>query len=347
MMSFRNKRLENLAVPMRIVLLIGEINEYKGKQDLYKQQSPQLLETLKNVAVIQSTKSSNSIEGIYTNDKRLKEIVENKIVPSGRSESEIAGYRDVLASIHASYHAIPVNSSIILQLHRDLYKFLPGRGGMWKNTDNVIEEVLPDGSKYIRFKPVVAFQTPMAMDELCSVFNEQVRGEQTQPLILVGAFILDFLCVHPFHDGNGRMARLLSLLLLYKFGYEVGRFISLEKIIEESKETYYETLHQSSVAWHEGKHDFFCWLEYFLATILVAYKEFSSRVGIISSQKGSKSERVTEAIGHILGEFSKEDIRNTCPGVGESTINRVFEQFKKQGKIVPIGKGRNAKWKRI
>lgn len=347
MMSFRNRKLENTPIPMGIVRLIGSINEYKGKQNLYKQQSPQVLESLRSVAVIQSTKASNSIEGIIITDKRLKELMDRNMDPRDRSEGEIAGYRDVLATIHMSYDAIPVNSGVILQLHRDLYKFVPGQGGMWKNQDNVIEAVLPDGRRYIRFQPVSAFATPGSVEELCGYLREQMQNEKIEPLILIGAHILDFLCIHPFNDGNGRMARLLALLLLYKFGYEVGRFISLEKIIEESKETYYDSLYKSSLGWHEGRHDIFIWLDYFFGTILAAYKEFENRVGIIHSRRGNKSQRVEQAIEHILGEFTKEDIRNACPDVGESTINRVFNNLKHEQIIHPIGKGRGAKWRRI
>jgi len=346
-MSFRGNKLEQMAIPMNIVMLIAAINEYKGKQDLYKQQSPQILETLRSVAVIQSTKASNSLEGIVTNDKRLKEIVEKKVTPQNRSEGEIAGYRDVLATIHASHEAIPINCNIILQLHRDLYKFLPIKGGTWKNADNIIEETLPDGTKLIRFRPTSAFETPMAMDELCNYLRNERNKEKVEPLILTGTFIFDFLCIHPFNDGNGRMARLLTLLLLYQFGYEVGRFISLEKIVEESKESYYATLAESSIGWHEEEHNIFIWLEYFLGIVLAAYKEFEERVGVINLKKGKKNERIENMIEHTIGEFNKEEIRNACPDVAESTINRVLEKLKGEGKIVSMGKGRNAKWKKI
>lgn len=347
MKSFQNNRLLSMPIPMKIVRLVSVINEYKGKQELYRQQSPQVLDTLKEVSIIQSTESSNRIEGIYTSNKRLKEILEDKSVPQNRSESEIAGYRDVLNTIHSSYEAIPINSNIILQLHRDMYKYSPGRGGMWKTQDNVIEEVLPSGVRYIRFKPVEAFLTPSCMDELCRNYNDEVKKEEVEPLLLISAFVLDFLCIHPFNDGNGRMARLLTLLLLYKSGYEVGRFISLEKIIENSKESYYETLNKSSMLWHDGKHDLFIWCEYLLGTIVAAYRELENRVGVINNHRGNKGERVEKAIYNIIGYFTKEEIRNLCPEIGESTINRVFEKLKSEGKIEPLGKGRSAKWKRL
>ncbi len=344
MNSFYNNKLRNMALPMNIVRMLTTINEFKGKQDLYKNQSPQILNTLKEVAVIQSAESSNRIEGIYTSNKRLKEIMDNKISPKNRSESEIAGYRDVLSTIHNAYEAIPVNSSVILQLHRDLYKFSSSIGGSYKNIDNVIEEVLPDGRKYIRFKPIDSFNTPRFMENLCEEYKNSINKDEVEPLIAIGAFILDFLCIHPFNDGNGRMSRLLTLLLLYKEGFEVGKFISIEKIIEDSKETYYEALNKSSMLWHDGNHNLLIWIEYFLGVIIRAYKELEERVGFVTNIKGGKSTRVEKAIEGKLGYFTKEDIRKICPEVAESTINRVFAKLKNEDKIKVIGSGRNAKW---
>ena len=346
-MSFRDKKLWNEKIPMNIVRLIGKINEYKGKQNLYLDQSPQVLEKLKEVAIVQSTKSSNSIEGIVITDKRLKKLMREEINPSDRFEGEIAGYKNVLNTIHTSYDSIPVNSNIILQLHRNLYKFVSAEGGQWKNQDNVIEEVQPDGKRYARFKPLSAARTPAAMDELSEYLNQSIKDEDIEPLILIGAFILDFLSIHPFNDGNGRMARLLTLLLLYKFDYKVGRYISLEKIIEESKENYYESLRKSSVGWHEGNHNLFIWLDYFLGILLAAYEEFEDRVGLIRNKKGNKSYRVEQAIKGTLGTFEKEDIRKACPDVSESTINRVFSKLKEEGVIEVLSKGRNAEWRRL
>ncbi|MTI68383.1 MAG: Fic family protein [Firmicutes bacterium] len=347
MMSFADKKLNNQSIPMNIVRLIGKINEYKGKQDLYLEQSPQVLEKLKEVSIVQSTKASNSIEGIVITDKRLKEIMKDNTIPQDRSEGEITGYRDVLNTIHTSYDAIPITPNIILQFHRDLYKFVSTTGGRWKNQDNVIEEILPNGERYVRFKPLSASETPIAMDELCNYLDKEMREETIEPLILIGTFVLDFLSIHPFNDGNGRMARLLTLLLLYKYDYKVGRFISIEKIIEESKTSYYETLNKSSIGWHEGKNNVFFWLEYFLGILLAAYREFEDRVGLVENKKGNRSFRVRQAVTSVLGSFSKEDIRNACPDVSESTINRVFRELKKEGVIEVLGKGRNAKWKRL
>ncbi|MGL4990509.1 MAG: Fic family protein [Sarcina sp.] len=346
MISFENNKLNNLALPMNIVRMLTTINEYKGKQDLYKKQSPQILNTLKEVAIVQSVESSNRIEGIYTSNKRLREIMDNKIEPKDRSESEIAGYRDVLNTIHSAFDAIPINSSVLLQLHRDLYKFSTGNAGNYKNVDNVIEEILPDGSSYIKFKPIDSFSTPMYMEKLCEEYKKQISKDEVEPLILIAAFILDFLCIHPFNDGNGRMSRLLTMLLLYQNGFEVGRFISLEKIIEGSKETYYEALNKSSMLWHDGKNNMYIWLEYFLGIIINAYKELEERVGCIENIKGSKSDRVIKAIDGKLGYFTKADIRSVCPDIGEATINRVFEKLRNEKSIESVGKGRNTKWKK-
>jgi len=346
-MSFRNEKLKTEEIPMNIVKLIGKINEYKGKQNLYLDQAPQVLKKLKEAAIVQSTKSSNSIEGIVITDKRLKEIMRDDTMPDDCSEGEIAGYRDVLNSIHTSYDAITINPNIILQFHKNLYKYVSAEGGKWKNQDNVIEEVLPNGKRYVRFKPLSAAETPKAMEELCDYLNRVMKEETIEPLILIGAFVLDFLSVHPFNDGNGRMARLLTLLLLYKYDYKVGRYISLEKIIEESKSNYYEALKKSSEGWHEGNHNLFIWLDYFLGILLAAYKEFEDRVGLVRNKRGNKSYRVEQAIKSTLGTFEKEDIRNACPDVSESTINRVFKKLKEKEVIELLGKGRNAKWKRL
>ena len=347
MISFENNKLNNLALPMNIVRMLTTINEYKGKQTLYKKQSPQILSALEKIATVQSVESSNRIEGIYTSNKRLHEIMDNKIEPRDRSESEIAGYRDVLNTIHSAFDGIPISSSVLLQLHRDLYKFSTGNAGSYKNVDNVIEEILPDGTSYIRFKPIDAFSTPSYMEKLCEEYKKQNAKGEVEPLVLISSFILDFLCIHPFNDGNGRMSRLLTLLLLYQNGFDVGRFISLEKIIEESKETYYEALNKSSMLWHDGKNNLYIWLEYFLGIIIRAYKELEDRVGCIENIKGGKSERVEKAIEGKLGHFTKGEIRTICPDIGDATINRVFVKFKEEGKIEAIGKGRNTKWKKL
>ena len=346
MRHFTYELLKKEKLTMETVSLIAKINEYKGKQELYKKQAPQILNTLRDVAVIQSTKASNAIEGIIITDRRLKGIMEKSSEPSDRSEGEIAGYRDVLGLIHSSYEGIDIKSNVILQLHRAIYNYLPSEGGKWKNADNVISEELPTGEKRIRFEPLSAFETPQAMEDLCKEYQERVTKEDVDPLILVSVFILDFLSIHPFNDGNGRMARLLTLLSLYHFGYEVGRYISLEKIIEDTKESYYETLKLSSDGWHNNENDITPWTNYLLGTIVAAYKQLESRVGIVETKKGNKTARIEEYVENKIGFFTKADIRTACPDVSESTINRVLNKLKEENKLEPTGLGRSAKWKK-
>ncbi|QUE87282.1 Fic family protein [Exiguobacterium alkaliphilum] len=344
MRNYDYQYLRNLALPMETVRLIGRINEYKGKQDLYKQQAPQILNTLRDVAVIQSTKASNAIEGIVVTESRLHTIMSKTSDPADRSEAEIAGYRDVLNLIHASAQDIPINPNILLQLHKELYKFVPVEGGRWKNIDNEISETFPDGTRRTRFVPVPAFETPTAVQALCDSVKERRQNEDVDSLILTSMFVLDFLSIHPFNDGNGRMARLVTLLLLYQFGFEVGRYISLEKIVEERKEDYYESLRLSSIHWHENRQDPFPWINYLLSVILAAYKELEERVGLVTSGSQSKSIRIRRFVEGRIGPFTKSDVRNACPDISEATINRVLRELRDEGEIAPSGLGRSAKW---
>lgn len=329
---------------MGLIRLIARINEYKGKQDLFKQQRPQLLETLRQAAVIQSTESSNRLENIVVDSKRLRDLIAERSTPQNRSENEVAGYRDVLKTIHTSAQYIRVRPNNLLQLHRDLYRFTPIDGGRWKQVDNVIEEQLPDGRRAVRFQPVPAWTTPEAMDQLCEEFNRLRDRQQVDDLVLLAAFVLDFLCIHPFADGNGRMARLLTLLILYQAGYEVGRFISLERIVEGSKDSYYDTLYLSSQGWHEGKHDLLPWLEYILGVILSAYREFEGRCNQVETARGYKSALVRDTILRIHQPFTMQDLQNACPGIGQPTIRKVMNAMKEEGLIHCIELGRNAKW---
>jgi Fic family protein len=346
MRSFDYSQLNHLYLPMETVRLLANIHEYRGKQELYREQAPQILETLKDVAMVQSTKSSNAIEGIVITDQRLKGLMRHKSTPLDRSEGEVAGYRDVLNLVHASYEAIPVTSNTILQLHKELYQYIPSEGGKWKSTDNVISETLPNGEKFIRFQPTPAWETPEVIKNLCDELQESLAKSVADPLLIISHFVLDFLSVHPFPDGNGRVARLLTLLLLYQEGFEVGRYISLEKVIEDTKSSYYETLYHSSQGWHENDHDIFPWVNYLLSTFLAAYKELESRVGMVQSGKGNKAMRVHNYIENKIGYFTKEDIRSACPDVSESTINRVLKELKEQGHIEATSLGRSAKWKK-
>jgi Fic family protein len=323
------------------------IGEYKGKQELFKEQSPQLLETLRQVAVIQSTESSNRIEGITAPSQRLRQLVAHKATPQNRSEQKLAGYRDVLNTIHANYRYMPFTSGLVLQLHRDLTQFNPSQGGIWKQTDNDILETRPDGTRFVRFKPVPAYLTPDAMRQLHERFDLLWRSQETEPLLLIATYVLDFLCIHPFLDGNGRMARLLTLLLLYQAGYEVGRYISLEQIIEKTRESYYDTLYQSSQGWHERQHSLLPWWEYFLGTILGAYRTFEEQVGVITTNKGAKREMVVSVVDRLPKQFQLADVERACPGVSRPTINRALAQLRRENRIICIKAGRDAVWEKV
>ena len=297
------------------------------------------------IAKIQSTEASNKIEGIYTSDERLAALVKNKTRPKTRNEQEIAGYRDVLNTIHESYEHIPPKASIILQLHRDLYKFEGyDIGGKYKSADNVIEEVDAEGNKFIRFKPVPAWETAEAMDCLCMAFETALATEQIDPLILIPMFILDFLCIHPFNDGNGRMSRLLTLLLLYRAGYIVGKYISIEKMIESTKEAYYESLQISSLQWHENNNEYETFVKYVLGIVLGAYREFSSRVQLLITSGLTKPERIQEIIKNTLGTISKAEIAEKCPDISKITIQRTLAELIGAGRIEKIGGGRYTKY---
>ena len=329
---------------LRSVRLLGE---YKGKQDLFTRQIPQALETLKQTAIIQSIESSNRIEGVTAPTKRIKAIVAEKTTPQNRDEQEIAGYRDVLQTIHANFRDIPFNNNVILQFHRDLFKYSEAEGGKWKSVNNDIIEKRADGTDFIRFKPVSSFGTPAAMDELTTTFNREWQAGEIEKLILIPAYVLDFLSIHPFRDGNGRMARLLGLLLLYKAGYEVGRYISLEKLVEDSKESYYDTLYQSSREWHEGRHNLLPWTEYFLGQMIAAYRDFETRVGALNTARGAKTQMIFDALGSLPETFRIADLEQAAPQVSREMIRKVFAGLKKDGRLVSEGMGLNATWRKI
>ena len=333
------KRYERLLQP-DIVALVAQIHEYKGEQTLFVEAKADALIQLLEVAKIQSTEASNKIEGIYTSDERLKKIVCDKTMPKTRNEKEIAGYRDVLNTIHQNYDYIPVKSSIFLQLHRDLYKFAGNAGGSFKSSDNVIAQEDEQGKKTIRFQPVPAWETPEYIDAICDAFQDACNDSQCDPLILIPMFILDFLCIHPFNDGNGRMSRLLTLLLLYRAGYIVGMYISIEKLIEQTKETYYETLQESSYNWHEEKNDDAPFVRYMLGVIVAAYRDFSSRVQLLATSVMSKPERVREIVRGSIGKMTRAQIMEKCPDISRVTVERALTDMVKKGEILKIGGGR-------
>ena len=325
MRAFDFKTEYNKLLTPEVVAYLTQIHEYKGQQNLFIEAKADALSELLEVAKIQSTEASNRIEGIITTDDRLKKIVRDKTMPKTRSEKEIAGYRDVLATIHESHDYIPPKPSIILQLHRDLYKY-SGKsiGGCFKNSDNVIAEELPDGQQITRFQPIPAWETPEAINALCDAFQTAMQDTDLDPLLLIPIFILDFLCIHPFNDGNGRMSRLLTLLLLYRSGYIVGKYISIEKLISDTKETYY----------------YAPFVTYMLGVLVAAYRDFESRIELLTTKGLSKPDRVREIIKNHLGKITKSEIMAKCPDISQITVQRALADLIKSGEILKIGGGR-------
>ena len=336
--SFEN-RTKELLVP-GIVNLLTQIHEYRGKQVLFIEAKPDVLNNLVQLAKIQSTDASNKIEGIYTADERLELLVRDKTRPTNRNEQEIAGYRDVLATIRENYDYIPPKPGMILQLHRDLYKYSGLDGGHYKINDNAITEELVTGEKVIRFQPVSAWETPGCMEGLCEAWVKALSDETLDPLLLMPSFILDFLCIHPFSDGNGRMSRLLTLLLLYRSGYIVGKYISIEKLIERTRQSYYDALQASSVGWHENANDYASFTQYLLEVILAAYRDFSDRIDVLSVQNSGKSGRIRAIIKETLGKITKAEIMKRCPDISQVTVQRTLNELQKSGEIIKISGGR-------
>lgn len=341
MHTFDYKETPKQLLTPEIVNMLSSLHEFRGKQELYIEAESDVLTTLLDIAKIQSTKASNKIEGIYTSDDRLEALVMEKSEPRNRSEEEIAGYREVLATVHDSYEYISISPNNILQLHRDLYSFSSSdKGGRFKNTDNVIAESGKDGQQRVRFIPVPAFQTTEAMENLCNEFNNAIKRAKYDPLLLIPMFILDFLCIHPFNDGNGRMSRLLTLLLLYRSGYIIGKYISMEMLIEKTKETYYEALHNSSIEWHNDRNDYTSFVRYYLGVVLKGYNEFQDRIEHLIYRKLSKADRVKAVFEKKLGVVKKSDIATLCPDISETTIERTLKELLESGFIEKIGKGR-------
>jgi Fic family protein len=347
MRNFDYTKIPDALYCSEIVNLLAAVHEYKGKQELYVEARTDVLFHLLEVAKIQSTGASNRIEGIHTSDERLAQLVRMKTEPRNRSEEEIAGYREVLSLIHESYDHISPRPNIILQLHRDLYQFNPSsQGGKYKLADNVISEIDSLGRERTRFKPVAAFETTGAMEALTAAFNKAIKAEKADPLLLIPMFILDFLCIHPFADGNGRMSRLLTLLLLYRSGYLVGKYISLELIIEETKESYYEALESGSVRWHQGRNNYVPFVRYYLGVLLKAYRDFSSRVELMSDRSLSKPGRIRLLFDSTQAYLSKADILARYPDISVSTVEATLSALLKEGYIAKTGAGKRTAYYR-
>ena len=340
MRTFDYKNLENLKLDSDIIFLLGRIHEAKGKQELFLAQKPRELDRLVEIAKIQSTQASNAIEGIRTTDARLKQLFTEKTAPKNRAEEEIAGYRDVLNVIHESYEYIPLTSNYILQLHKMLFaKTGLEIGGKFKSVQNYISATDENGNNYTLFTPLAPYETPEAIDDICKQFNKAIIESKVDPLILIPVFIHDFLCVHPFLDGNGRMSRLLTTLLLYKCGYLVGRYISLEAKIAQDKNSYYDALEKAQVGWLEGIDNPTAFIKYLLGIIVSAYRDFEERIDVVTV-KSSTLDMVRKAISSIVGKFTKADIIKLCPSISTKTIEKHLKTLANLGEIQKHGSAR-------
>lgn len=340
MRDFNYSKLRNIKWDNEVLGLVARIHEYKGKQALFLKQKPAMLEKLVEIAKIQSTEASNKIEGIVTTATRIKQLCDQKTTPRNRDEEEISGYRDALSLIHESYEYIPIKSSYILQLHKILYRYSQrGIGGRFKNTQNYITEIKESGEQIVRFMPLDPFETPTAIEKMCESFNRETDACEVDPLILIPAFIVDFLCVHPFNDGNGRMSRLLTTLLLYRAGYVVGKYVSLESKIEKTKESYYKALEKSDINWNREENDLTPFIKYILGTVLAAYRDFEQRV-ILVEDKSSAIDLVRNAVNNTIGKFTKSDIMELVPSVGKTSVENSLKILIEEGVIGRDGKGK-------
>lgn len=327
--------------------LIAAIYKEAGKQELFLKQRPEELEKLVEIAKIQSTEASNAIEGIVTTNTRIRQLVEEKTTPRNRDEQEIAGYRDVLSVIHDNFDTIPITQNYILQLHKMLYSHMNNPlAGQTKKVQNYISATYPDGHVETLFTPLTPYETPEAMDKICEEYNRVIGNMELEPLIAIPIFVHDFLCIHPFNDGNGRMSRLLTTLFLYRSGFYVGKYISLEAKIAKNKDLYYNALAESQIGWHEGTEDVVPFIKYILGTILVAYKDFEDRMALVET-KLPAIEMVKRASENKIGRFNKQDIRELCPTLSDSSIEGALRKLVVSGELQREGKGKNTCYFRL
>lgn len=340
MREFNYSKYKDYKWDSEILGLVSGIHEYRGRQELYLTQKPAVLDKLVEVAKVQSTESSNAIEGIFTSNTRLNQLMQSKTTPKNRDEEEIAGYRFVLDMIHESYEYIPISSNYILQLHQNLYRFTNRSiGGHFKNSDNHIVARDENGIEHVIFEPLSPLETPIAIDRICEEFNRVSATEEVDALLLIPIFIHDFLCVHPFNDGNGRMSRLLTTLLLYRAGYVVGRYVSLEKKIADLKDLYYDSLNMSQNGWHEGEDDPTPFIKYILKTIIAAYKDFEERIEIIDIKEPA-IEQVRAAVYKKIGKFTKSEIMEMCPKLGRASVENSLTALVNEDVLERRGRGR-------
>ncbi|MBQ7769884.1 MAG: Fic family protein [Clostridia bacterium] len=341
MRNFDYVSLKNEKWDSEIIGYIAAIHEMKGRQNLYLKQKPDALNALVEIAKIQSTESSNAIEGIHTTNTRLKQLFSEKTTPRNRDEEEIAGYRDVLNVIHENFEYISLTPNYILQLHKILYsRSSKNIGGSFKNVQNYISATDGNGKSYTLFTPLAPYETPIAIEQICEQFNKALADGEVDVLILIPTFIHDFLCIHPFLDGNGRMSRLLTTLLLYKCGYLVGKYISLESKIAKDKNRYYDTLEQAQKGWHEGKEDTTAFIKYLLGTIVSAYRDFEDRMEIVG-EKTSAIDTVRKAVAQRIGKFTKTEILELCPSISASSVEVSLRKLAALGEIEKHGAGKN------
>lgn len=341
MRAFNYSLIKEQKWDSEILGLIAAIYKEAGKQELYLKQRPEELEKLVEIAKVQSTEASNAIEGIVTTNTRIRQLVEEKTTPKNRDEQEIAGYRDVLGLIHEDFDVIPITRNYILQLHKILYSHMNNPiAGKTKNVQNYISATRSDGHVEILFTPLPPYETPEALDRICEEYNRVTGNMEIEPLIAIPIFIHDFLCIHPFNDGNGRMSRLLTTLLLYRSGFYVGKYISLEAKIAKNKDLYYDALIQAQIGWHDGNEDVVPFIKYLLGTILAAYKDFEDRFALVET-KLSAFEMVRRASMSKVGRFTKQDIRELCPSLSISSIEGALRKLVSSAELKRDGSGKN------
>ena len=347
MRDFNYSKISNQKWDSETLGLIAAIYKEAGKQELYLKQKPEELEKLVEIAKIQSTEASNAIEGIVTTNTRIRQLVEEKTTPRNRDEQEIAGYRDVLSIIHESFDAIPITQNYILQLHKILCSHMNNPvAGRTKTVQNYVSATYPDGHTEILFTPLSPVETPLALDRICEEYNRIIGNNELEPLIAIPVFIHDFLCIHPFNDGNGRMSRLLTTLLLYRSGFYVGKYISLEAKICKDKDLYYAALAASQTGWHEGTEDVVPFIKYLLGTILAAYRNFEDRFALVETKR-SALETVQLAAQSKIGRFTKQDIRDLCPSLSLSSVEGALRKMVESGELKREGNGKNTCYYRV
>ena len=341
MRAFHYAMIKEKKWDSEVLGLIAAIYKAAGKQEMYLKQRPNELEKLVEIAKIQSTEASNAIEGIVTTNTRIRQLALEKTMPKNRNEQEIAGYRDVLGLIHQSFESIPITRNYILQLHQILYSYMNNpAAGRIKTVQNYISATYPDGHTETLFTPLTPYETPEALDRLCEEYNRVIGNMELEPLLAIPIFIHDFLCIHPFNDGNGRMSRLLTTLLLYRNGFYVGKYISLENKIAKNKDLYYDALHESQIGWHEGKDDPVPFIKYLLGTILAAYRDFENRFALVEVKR-SALDTVRLATQNKIGHFTKQDIRELCPSLSVSSIEGALRKLVATGEVTREGRGKN------